>query len=116
MYERLHDLDDPERPWRRIYRCNATGVFVKAYVKRVDAPLGQLRWDITASACDENGGGAGDAVLGGRDEPQRHVFQDLAERAPDEIEPLADRLERDVLFMVARVERAVLVQREAAGL
>lgn len=118
-YDRLISLDDPERRWRRVYACTATGIFVKVYAKPKSSELGQCAWELTASACDQHGRAlvrrnGVPAVLGGIDAPYRHLLQVAADA--DVSEPLADLLEREVLFLVARVERAVLIEQQARDL
>lgn len=121
-YLRLAEVDDPTRPWRRVYHCPATDIYVKVYAKRHPrSALGSLIWEVTGSHCDENGaalkrGDGAPAVLGGAERPHAHLLQIASEPSANDVEPIADLLEREILFMVARVERAVLNEREAAAL
>lgn len=111
-YEHLTALDDPAKPWRRVWRCPATGVFVKTHAKRKhQMGFGRLAWDVTGSQCDANGAalerGDGHAIL-----DFRHLFQVEPHAETD----IAADLERELRFMVARVERAALNEEAAAAL
>lgn len=115
-YVHLRDLDDPEKPWRRVWRC-PTGVYVKTHAKRRDPAFGVQMWEITGSACDETGKALpwsnGYAILNA-DRP--HQFQVLSENTAPDQEPISARLDRELRFVVARVERAELNAREAAAI
>jgi hypothetical protein len=120
-YEHLARLDDPKKPWRKVWRCPATGVHVKTHAKRKDTVLGKIVFEITVSACDEEGAAlrradGTAAVLHGSETLRPHLLQVAPEASRDDVEPIADRLDRELRFMVARVERAVLNEREAAKL
>lgn len=118
-YEHLTQLDDPERPWRKVWRCPATDVYVKTYAQRTDGALGKVTFAITVSACDANGTSltrpdGSKAIYGGEAKPRPRLLQINPMREDDE--PIADKLDRELRYMIARVERAVLNEREAAGL
>lgn len=110
-YEHLAALDDPAKPWRRVWRCPATGTFVKTHAKRIELGFGRLAWKVTASQCDVNGAalarGDGHAILA-----FDHIFQVEPHAATD----IAADLESELKFMVARVERAALNEIAAAQL
>lgn len=56
---RLVDLDDPERPWRRVYAAGDR--FVKIHARRQPAPFGMLHWRVTGSLCGADGHALTDA-------------------------------------------------------
>lgn len=145
-YTHLKALDDPAKPYKRIYKCEATGVFVKIHADRKDVGFGKVKWSITGSQCDNTGKaltGAGGRPLvhiephglsvltdrGLRHADARDLLRDLINAADAEAiavvrrrakalfdaEPTDEQLaqsiredfERECLFMVAKVERAV---------
>lgn len=112
-YARLTALDDPEKPHRSVWAC-PTGVFVKIHCKRADLEFGVHRWLISGSQCDAEG-----KALAWGDEPAileaarpPHQFIVRPDRTEDR-EPIAAQLDREIKFVVARVERAALNAREA---
>lgn len=118
-YVRIDALDDPEKPHKSVWRC-PTGVHVKLHTYKRDNGLGSITFEIIPTACDESGTALRRAdgsvsYLGGEQRKYRRLVKAVPARTED-VEPLADRLEREQLFVIARVERAVLDEREAAAL
>lgn len=152
-YTHITQLDDPEKPWKRVWLCEATGVYVKTHANRRDVGFGRIKWDMTGSLCDANGKALTDAQGAALVHVEGHglsVQTDQAIRMIDarallndllnaetseamaavkeraralrqkplaaaELEAIiAEDFERELRFVVARVERAALLERGAA--
>jgi hypothetical protein len=154
-YVHLTQLDNPEKPWKRVYRCTSTGIHVKVHAERRNVGFGKVKWVITGSHCNE----AGTAFTGSDGAPLIHIephglslYTDRGIRHADARDLLADFLnaqdeaaldalrrraralfdaspsdaeltqsitedfERECLFMVAKVERAVMNLARASNL
>lgn len=116
-YVRVTALDDPDKPHRSVWRT-PTGVHVKLHVRRLERGLGQITYEIVPSACDESGKAlrrADGSVSFLSLDTSAQTWRDLLKVLPDaaEIEPISTLLHRRMMFAVARVERAVLLEREA---
>lgn len=112
-YEHIAALDSADKPWRRVWRCPATGVHVKTHARRRSSAVGEASWRISGSVCDENGRAlihAGKPAIVGR----AYIFKVqsdadwLAEEAADRA---AQDLDASTRLVVARVEAAALKQR-----
>ncbi len=154
-YTHLTALDDPTKPYKRVYKCDLTGVHVKIHADRKDTNFGKVKWAITGSQCDASGKAITDSegrprihiephglsVLtdrGIRHADARDLLRDLVNAADADAiaivrrrakalfeEPPTDRqlaqsiaedFDRECLFMVAKVERAVLNLQRTANL
>lgn len=152
-YVHVRDLDEAAKPYKRVWRCPATGIFVKTHAVRREVGYGRLKWDITGSLCDETGRALTDADgqplihveahglsvqtdAGLKHADARRLLEELLAddgpetaarvkrqaralmQAPPSIEETRQRLgedfERELRFVVAKVERAELNRR--AGL
>ena len=118
-YSRLEALDDPDKPHKSVWRC-PTGVFVKLHCTKRDNGLGAVTFEIVPSACDETGAAlrrpdGSISFLGGEQKKYRRLVKAVPDRVED-VEPLSVRINREMLFVIARVERAVLDERDAAAL
>lgn len=117
-YQRVSELDDKAKPWRRIYRCPATGLFVKLHVKRIDTKFGRISWAITGALCDERGTALRDENGDPLVHTRGHRFSVASDDAPgaDSVARMAQDLEAQSLYVVARVESAALKREAAAAL
>lgn len=121
-YTRVTKLDDPTKPHRSVW-ASATGVYVKLHVNKRDLGLGHVSFEIVPSACDENGKAlrrADDSVAfllseRSRATQYRRIVKAVPDRT-DDVEPFSVRLLREMMLVVARVERAVLDERDVAAL
>ena len=154
-YRHLAHLDDPAKPYKRVYACEShhpEPIYVKVHADRADARLGGLKWVITGSLCNSDGGAL--TAPDGRphihvERPHLAVRTEQGLRRPDaeallrrliadeseatltqvrsearrlfaeppsaaEVEAgLAEAFERELLFVVAKVERGALLMRHA---
>lgn len=154
-YQHITALDDPAKPYKRVWLCEATGFYVKTHAVRRNVGFGRVKWDMTGSLCGADGkairddAGAPLIHLEGHglsvqtDQGLRYVdardlvlelLRDddpatveriksqaiaLTQAAPtvEEVEQMiAEDFERELRFVVAKVERAALNMRAAEGL
>ncbi len=151
-YVHQTQLDDAAKPYRRVYLCEATGIYAKVHANRRSVGFGKAKWEFTGSLSDETGKALRDdagAVLIHIEPAGLSVFTDrgikqadardllaelIAAETEEEVElikrrarllfespptqqqlqqAIADDFEAACRFMVAKVERAELIRREA---
>lgn len=100
QYQHQAELDDPAKPYRRVYACPATGKFVKIYTRRETPGFGMVVFRITGSECDETG-----SAIPGRIVEMQHLVQIASDT---DVVDIAGEVEAGRLYMVARAERAAL--------
>lgn len=118
-YTRVAELDDQAKPHRRVYRCPATGLYVKLHAKRVAGQkFGRLSWSIQGALCDATGKALTDAAGAPLIHMREHRFSVSSDRPADGdmVEAMRADFERECLFIVARVEAAALKMRAAETL
>lgn len=116
-YTRITKHDDPAKPHRSVWATPTPGVFVKLHTRQRSG-LGRVTFEITPSACDENGtalrrpdGEVSFLSTQASGAQYRKLFQRVTGRVDNE--PLAAQIEREQKFVVAMVEQAVNLEREA---
>lgn len=61
-YVHVTALDDPAKPYKRVYLCEATNTYVKIHAVRRDVGFGRAKFDITGSLCGSDGVALKDAA------------------------------------------------------
>lgn len=121
QYVHLTELDDPAKPHRRVWRCEATGVYVKTHAIKMAEKFGRVGWKITGSLCDENGKALKDENEQPLVHARPHQFIAMPSNDPNataeqQAAQLATDFDAALKYVVARVERAALVRAAAAAL
>jgi hypothetical protein len=111
-YIHITALDDPAKPYKRVYLCEDTGIRVKVHAARRDVGFGKIKWDITGSLCGEDGS----ALTDSEGKPLIHVephglsvLTDRGIRHADARDLLADLLKAESGDDVALIKRRARV-------
>lgn len=107
-YVRVTALDDPAKPYKRVYLCEATGVRVKIHAVRRDVGFGRAKLDITGSMCGADGVALKDAAGEALIHVEAHgisIQTDAGIRKPDAVALLRQLVDDGSAECVANVRQ-----------